>query len=34
MGRKISYERYLINQVRENFGFEQVPLKIVFRKER
>ncbi len=33
-GIHFSYERYLLNQIRENFGFEQVPLKIVFRKKR
>jgi GTP-binding protein len=33
-GIHFSYERYLLNQIRENFGFEQVPIKIVFRKKR
>jgi GTPase len=33
-GIHFSYERYLINQIRSNFGFELVPLKIVFRKKR
>jgi GTP-binding protein len=33
-GIHFSYERYLINQIRENFGFDQVPLKIFFRKKR
>jgi len=33
-GIHFSYERYLINQIRSNFGFEKVPLKIVFRKKR
>lgn len=33
-GIHFSYERYLINKIRENFGFDQVPLKIVFRKKR
>lgn len=33
-GIHFSYERYLLNQIRENFGFAQVPLKIVFRKKR
>ena len=29
-----SYERYLMNQIRETFGFDSVPLKLVFRKKR
>jgi len=29
-----SYERYLTNQIRETFGFDSVPLKLVFRKKR
>jgi GTPase len=33
-GIHFSYERYLINQIREQFGFEQVPIKIIFRKKR
>lgn len=33
-GIHFSYERYLINQIRENFGFEKVPIKIIFRKKR
>jgi GTP-binding protein len=33
-GIHFSYERYLMNQIRSNFGFELVPLKIVFRKKR
>ncbi|PKN71559.1 MAG: ribosome biogenesis GTPase Der [Deltaproteobacteria bacterium HGW-Deltaproteobacteria-12] len=33
-GIHFSYERYLLNQIRDNFGFEQVPIKIVFRKKR
>jgi GTP-binding protein len=33
-GIHFSYERYLMNQIRSNFGFEKVPLKIVFRKKR
>ena len=33
-GIHFSYERYLINQIRENFGFEKVPIKIFFRKKR
>jgi GTP-binding protein len=27
-----SYQRYLTNQLREKFGFDQTPLRIVFRK--
>lgn len=33
-GIHFSYERYLINQIRETFGFDSVPLKLVFRKKR
>ncbi len=33
-GIHFSYERYLMNQIRETFGFESVPLKLVFRKKR
>jgi GTP-binding protein len=33
-GIHFSYERYLINQIRSTFGFEQVPIKIIFRKKR
>ena len=33
-GIHFSYERYLLNQIRSTFGFELVPLKIVFRKKR
>jgi len=33
-GIHFSYERYLINQIRASFGFENVPLKIIFRKKR
>jgi GTP-binding protein len=29
-----SYERYLINQMRETFGFEGVPVRLQFRKKR
>jgi GTP-binding protein len=29
-----SYERYLINQLRKNFGFSGVPLRIIFRERR
>ena len=28
-----SYERYIINRLRETFGFEHSPIKIVFRKK-
>lgn len=33
-GIHFSYERYLVNQIRENLGFENVPVKIIFRKKR
>ena len=33
-GIHFSYERYLINQIRETFGFDSVPLKLIFRKKR
>jgi GTP-binding protein len=33
-GIHFSYERYLMNQIRETFGFNSVPLKLVFRKKR
>ncbi|MDI6743139.1 MAG: ribosome biogenesis GTPase Der, partial [Smithella sp.] len=33
-GIHFSYERYLMNQIRESFGFDSVPLKLVFRKKR
>lgn len=29
-----SYERYLINQIRNRFGFKGVPLRVVFRKKK
>jgi GTP-binding protein len=29
-----SYERYLINQMRETFSFEGVPVRLLFRKKR
>ena len=29
-----SYERFLMNQLREAFGFDSVPLRIIFRKKR
>ncbi len=28
-----SYERFLINQIRETFSFEQVPVRVIFRKK-
>jgi GTP-binding protein len=33
-GIHFSYERFLINQVRETFGFDSVPLRIFFRKKK
>ena len=33
-GIHFSYERYLINQIRETFGFEGVPIRLQFRKKR
>jgi len=33
-GVHFSYERYLINQIREAFGFEGVPIRLQFRKKR
>jgi GTP-binding protein len=33
-GVHFSYERYLTNQIRETFGFDSVPLKLIFRKKR
>lgn len=33
-GIHFSYERYLMNQIREEFGFDSVPLKLIFRKKR
>jgi GTP-binding protein len=32
-GIHVSYERYLINQMRETFGFEGVPIRLLFRKK-
>ncbi|HRS97641.1 MAG TPA: ribosome biogenesis GTPase Der [Smithella sp.] len=33
-GIHFSYKRYLMNQIREQFGFDHVPLKLVFRTKR
>ena len=33
-GIHFSYERYLINQMRDTFGFEGVPIRLQFRKKR
>ena len=33
-GIHFSYERYLINQMRETFSFEGVPIRLHFRKKR
>jgi len=33
-GIHFSYERYLLNQMRETFGFEGVPVRFLFRKKR
>ncbi len=33
-GIHVSYERYLINQMREEFSFEGVPIRLYFRKKR
>jgi GTP-binding protein len=33
-GIHFSYERFLINQIREAFGFEGVPIRLQFRKKR
>jgi GTP-binding protein len=32
-GIHFSYERYLLNQMRETFGFEGVPFRLLFRKK-
>jgi GTP-binding protein len=28
-----SYERYLVNRLRETFGFDEVPIRLFFRKK-
>jgi GTP-binding protein len=33
-GIHFSYERFLINQIREAFGYEGVPIRLKFRKKR
>lgn len=33
-GVHFSYERYLMNSIRAEFGFDKVPLKLIFRKKR
>ncbi len=33
-GIHFSYERYLLNRMREDFGFAESPLRIIFRKKR
>jgi len=33
-GIHFSYERYLMNQIREAFGFEGVPIRLLFKKKR
>ena len=33
-GIHFSYERYLMNSIRSEFGFDKVPLKLIFRKKR
>lgn len=33
-GVHFSYERYLMNSIRSEFGFDKVPIKLIFRKKR
>ena len=33
-GVHFSYERYLINSIRSEFGFDKVPIQLIFRKKR
>lgn len=33
-GIHFSYERYLVNQIRETYGFEGVPIRLIFKKKR
>jgi GTP-binding protein len=33
-GVHFSYERFLMNSIRSEFGFDKVPLKLIFRKKR
>ncbi|MCK4817864.1 ribosome biogenesis GTPase Der, partial [bacterium] len=30
---KESYKRFIENQIRENFGFEGVPISLIFKKK-
>jgi len=32
-GIHFSYERFLVNQIRETFSFDQVPVRVIFRKK-
>jgi GTP-binding protein len=29
-----SYERFIINQIRENFGLDNIPIRVVFRERK
>ena len=33
-GVHFSYERYLMNAIRSEFGFDKVPIRLIFRKKR